>query len=164
MMQPGFGLLNYLLRFIGIKNIGWYTEVPTALASVLFVDVWMLTPFVIIVTMSGLSSLPEVIYEAADIDGASWWDKMIRITIPLLKPILVIIVIISLIDGFKVFDNIWIMTKGGPAHATELFTIYAYKEAITKGNLGMGAAASLVILVIIVIMTVLLFRFTRQEE
>jgi multiple sugar transport system permease protein len=163
MMQPGFGLINYFLKFFHISRIGWYTEVSTAFISVILVDVWMMTPFVIIVMMSGLASLPSEVYEASSIDGANWWQNTFHITLPLLKPIIIITTLISLIDSFKVFDNIWIMTKGGPARATEIFTIYAYKVGLIKGNLGAGAASSLIILVIILVISVIFIKFSKAD-
>ncbi len=163
MMQPGFGLINYFLKFFHISRIGWYTEISTAFISVILVDIWMMTPFVIIVMMSGLASLPSEVYEASSIDGANWWQNTFHITIPLLKPIIIITTLISLIDSFKVFDNIWIMTKGGPARATEIFTIYAYKVGLIKGNLGAGAASSLIILVIILVISILFIKFSKAD-
>ena len=143
MFHPAFGLVNYLLGLLGIHGLGWHSEMSTAFLTVVLVDVWMLTPFVIIIAMSGLTALPKELYEAAGIDGANRWQKFIYITLPLMKPIIVIIVLIRLIDAFKVFDNVWIMTRGGPARKTELFTIFAYKDAMLKGSLGSGAAASI---------------------
>jgi multiple sugar transport system permease protein len=164
MMQPGFGLINYFLKFLGITGLNWYTEPSSALISVLLVDIWMLLPFVIVVMMSGLSSLPQELYEAASLDGATWYQKIIHITFPLMKPIIVIVTLINLIDAFKVFDSIWIMTKGGPARATEIFTIFAYKSAIAQGYLGRGAASSIIILFIIIITTLLFIKFSKIEH
>ena len=163
MMQPGFGLINYFLKFIGVTGLGWYTEVPSALLSVLLVDVWMLTPFVIVVMMSGLASLPVELYEASSIDGATWRQNIIHITLPLMKPIIIITVLISLIDAFKVFDNIWIMTKGGPARATEIFTVFAFKNAMQQGNLGLGAAASIIVLFIVIIIAIAFINISKAE-
>ena len=163
MLQPGFGLINYFLRFVGITGLNWYTVPSSALASVLMVDIWIMLPFVIVVFMSGLSSVPPDLYEAASIDGASWRQNIFHITIPSLKPIIVIVVLINFIDAFKVFDNIWIMTKGGPARATEIFTIFAYKQALEQGYLGKGSAASIIILVIIIIFTLIFINVSKAE-
>ena len=163
-LQPGFGVMNYLIGFLGIPRIGWYAEVNTALMSVMISDLWMMIPFVIVVAMSGFASLPEEVFEAADIDGASWWTKLIKITLPMMKPIIAVIVLINLIDGFKVFDNVYIMTKGGPAHATELFTIFAYKEALKMGKLGYGATASLIVLFIIFVIALIFLKVSGAEE
>ena len=164
MMQPGFGIINYLLKFIGITGLNWYAEPSSALLSVIIVDIWMLLPFVIVVMMSGLTTVPPELYEASNIDGAKWHQNIVHITIPLMKPIIIVVALINLIDAFKVFDTIWIMTHGGPARATEIFTIFAYKTAIAQGYIGKGAASSIIILIIVIITTLLFIRFTKAEH
>jgi multiple sugar transport system permease protein len=163
MFHPAFGLVNYILGLMGFHRLGWHTEMSTAFLTVVLVDVWMLTPFVIIIAISGLSALPHELYEAADIDGANGWKKFTHITLPLMKPIIVIIVLIRLIDAFKVFDNVWIMTRGGPVRRTELFTIFAYKDAMLRGNLGSGAAASIIILIVVLILCVSFIKFSKVD-
>ena len=163
MFHPAFGLVNYIFDVLGFHGLGWHTEMSTAFLTVVLVDIWMLTPFVIIIAISGLSALPHELYEAADIDGANGWKKLIHITLPLMKPIIIIIVLIRLIDAFKVFDNVWIMTRGGPARRTELFTIFAYKDAMLKGNLGSGAAASIIILIVVLILCISFIKFSRVD-
>ena len=161
MYNQTFGLVNFILNVFHIPSLSWHTEPPTALLTIILVDIWILTPFVLIVTMAGLTNIPKELYEAAHIDGASWWSTLTNIIIPYMKPIIVIVILLNLIDAFKVFDQVWIMTRGGPALRTNLFTIYAYKEAMLKGNIGLGSAASIIVLIILIIISLIFIKSSR---
>ena len=163
MYHPAFGLVNYILKLFGISGLGWHTEITTAFLSVVLVDIWMFTPLIIIIAISGITGLPHELYEASSIDGASGWQSFTHITLPLLKPIIGVIILIRLIDAFKIFDSVWLLTKGGPAKRTELFTIFAYKDALLKGNMGSGSAASMVILIIVIIFVTIFIKYSKIE-
>ena len=149
MLNPLFGIVNFLLKkFLGIRNIGWVTDIKLALPTVIMIDSWQWTPFMMLILYAGLQMLPKEPFEAAMIDGASIWQKFIYLTLPLLRPIIVIALIFRVMEAFKSFDIIYVVTHGGPARATETMTIRAYLESFSYHRLEYGAAIGLIALII----------------
>jgi multiple sugar transport system permease protein len=129
------------------------------------VDLWQWTPFIMLAALAALESLPVELYEAATVDGASRWEMLRSITLPLIKPYLVAIVLLRAIDAFKVFDTIYILTGGGPGTATEMLTFYAYVAGFRPFNMGFTATISWAIVIIMSIVFLLFLRaFRRIEE
>lgn len=136
-----FGLLNFLS---GAK-INWLGDPSWALLAAILADVWKTTPFVVILLLAGLQILPQEIYQAARVDGASWWACLRQITLPLLKPVILVVLIFRSLDAFRVFDVIYVLTGGGPANTTETLSIYAYKVLFQTLQFGYGSALAVVI-------------------
>ena len=159
-----FGLANLTLNFLGFQSLNWLAEARLAFSVVVFTDIWLQTPFYTILLLAGLRSLPPEPFEAARIDGASSWQVLRHVTLPLLKPVFVVALTIRLIDAFRVFDTVWVLTKGGPARATEVFSIYAYMESFVYLNYGKGQAAALIGGILIGVLGWVLYRSLRASE
>ncbi len=149
MFNPENGIINYLLGLIGINGPIWLGEPKPALPAVMIVDVWQWTPFIFLLLLSGIASLPQEVFEAAKVDGASPRQIFRYITLPLLMPFMLVALLIRFIDSFKIFDTIFVMTRGGPANATETLSIYTYKVGLNFFRMGYAATLSYVILIII---------------
>ncbi len=132
------GVLNHILGLVGIRPIAWLGDSATALDSLILIDVWIYSPFAILIFLAGLQSMPKEPYEAAQVDGASGWFMFRKLTLPLLTPSIVLVTLFRLIDSLKVFDIIYATTKGGPAGATTTLHIQSYFEAIRWFNMGRG--------------------------
>jgi multiple sugar transport system permease protein len=132
------GVLNHILDLVGIRPIAWLGDSATALVSLILIDVWIYSPFAVLIILAGLQSMPREPYEAAQVDGASGWFMFRKLTLPLLTPSIVLVTLFRLIDSLKVFDIIYATTKGGPAGATTTLHIQSYFEAIRWFNMGRG--------------------------
>lgn len=159
-----YGLVNYYLGQLGILPVEWLSSPQVAMASVVLVDVWNTTSFVALMLLAGLQSLPEEPYEAAKVDGASSRQTFLHLTLPLLKPIILVVLLWRFIDTFRIFDVIYLLTAGGPARATETVSIYVYRYGFQSFNLGVAAASSFIMLVIMLIIAGLLARSIGQQE
>ena len=144
MFNDQFGVVNAVLAVLGIEPVPWLVSRWTSLGIVILTDVWLWTPWFTILILAALQTLPPEPHEAARIDGAGAWQLFRNITLPLLRPVLMVCITIRLIDAFRVFDIVWTITKGGPARSTEVFSIYAYKQAFVYLNFDLGSAASLI--------------------
>jgi multiple sugar transport system permease protein len=150
LFKARYGAVDYGLEQLGILGIDWLADPVAALAGVTIADVWQWTPFVALILFAGMQSLSQEIHEAAYVDGASLWQAFWHITLPLLKPFIMLTVFLRMIDAFKTFDLIWGITKGGPGSATESIALYTHKTAFTSFELSYAAAMSLLQLVIII--------------
>ena len=149
LLQPRFGVVNDVLsRVFGIEPVLWTAKIETAMISLIIVDVWEWTPFVFLMVLAGLAGLPREPYEAADLDGANAWHKFRDLTWPFLKPVIAIVVLLRVMDAFRIFDQVFILTRGGPAGATETLSLYLYKIAFQFFDLGYASAMSLFMLVL----------------
>jgi multiple sugar transport system permease protein len=153
-----FGIANVILGAFGIPPVAWLVSPRLGLLIVILTDVWLQTPFYVIITLAALQSMPREPHEAARVDGANAWQVFRHVTLPLLRPVLLVAVVIRSIDAFRVFDTVWTITKGEPGRRTEVFSIYAYKESFVFLNFGAGAAASLIGAVIIMAVGWVLYR------
>jgi len=159
------GPLNFFLESLGLPPVAWLAGQNSALASLVITDVWQWTPFVALATLAALESLPTELYEAATVDGASAWNLLRHITLPLLQPYIVAIVLLRAIDAFKVFDTVYILTGGGPGTATEMLTFYAYVAGFRPYNLGFTSTVAWAIVVTMTVVFLLYLRaFRRVEE
>jgi multiple sugar transport system permease protein len=163
MLHPDIGIINTALEFIGLSKVKWTTSIIVAPFTIVMVDVWEWTPFMFLATLAALQSLPVEIYDAAAVDGASKAQIFRRITLPLISPIIVTIVLIRIIDAFKLFELVFGITHAGPANATEALSYYVYLTGIKWFDLGKGAAMSWIFLLIVLgISSILLSRFRRE--
>ncbi len=158
MFNDQFGIANVIMQTLGFEPVPWMISRWTALAVVIMTDIWLWTPWFTILILAALQSLPPEPHEAARIDGANAWQVFRNITLPLLRPVLMVCIVIRTIDAFRVFDIVWTITKGGPARSTEVFSIYAYKQAFVYLNFDIGSAASLVGAVIIMVVGGVLYK------
>jgi multiple sugar transport system permease protein len=159
-----YGLVNYYLGQLGFLPVEWLSSPKVAMASVVLVDVWNTTSFVALMLLAGLQSLPEDPYEAAKIDGASAIQTFFYLTLPLLKPIILVTLLWRFIDTFRIFDVIYLLTAGGPARVTETVSIYIYRYGFQSFNLGVSAASAFIMLLIMLVIAGLLARSIGKEE
>jgi multiple sugar transport system permease protein len=155
MYNTDFGILNYIF---GAK-INWLGSPSLALNAAVFMDVWKTTPFVAILLTAGLQVIPADLYQAARIDGAGAWQAFRKITIPLLKPVIIVVLAFRTLDAFRVFDAIYVLTGGGPANSTETLSIYAYKVLFQTLQFGYGSALSLVVFLCTAMISVFYIKF-----
>ena len=160
MLNPSLGVVNYLLRRIGVPAQDWLGGHSMALISLILVDTWQWAPFTLLIVVGGLASLPLEPFEAAELDGASRLQTFFYITLPLLKPFLLIAVLFRSIDAFKTFDLIYVLTAGGPGTSTTTLNLYGYKQAIEFLELGYGATIAIIIMLIMTIFANIFLRKT----
>jgi multiple sugar transport system permease protein len=166
MLNPDFGAINGTLRGAGLDTdaLTWTASPLLAMASVIAVDVWQWTPFMFLVLLAGLQAIPEEPYEAAMIDGASAWQTFRHVTLPLLRPAILIALLLRTMDLLRVFDQIFILTEGGPGLATETVSLYIYRAAFRFFDFGYAAAMSFVLLVITNIISLAYIRLLQKQE
>jgi trehalose/maltose transport system permease protein len=153
-----FGILNYILG----EKINWLGSPFWALNAAVFMDVWKTTPFVTILLTAGLQVIPQDLYRAAKVDGASGWAVSRRITLPLLKPVILIVLIFRSLDAFRVFDAVYVLTGGGPANSTETLSIYAYKVLFQTLQFGYGATLSVVVFLCVGSISIVYVKLLRR--
>ena len=166
MLNPDFGAINGTLRRFGIstESLTWTASPKLAMVSVIAVDVWQWTPFVFLVLLAGLQAIPEEPYEAALIDGSSRWQTFWHVTLPLLKPSILIVLLLRTMDLLRVFDQIFILTEGGPGFATETISLYIYRTAFRFFDFGYAAAMSFVLLALTNVISVIYIKFLQAKE
>lgn len=154
MYNPSFGLVNTILRAIGLGTPGWLSDPDIALYSIIIVALWKYTGFYTVIFLSGLQTIPKDFTEAAYIDGASPWQCFYSVILPLLKPFMIIVSLLLLIDSFRLFDPVYVMTQGGPGdQSTETLTVYLYRVAFYFNRSGYGATISLVLFGIVALIS-----------
>jgi multiple sugar transport system permease protein len=162
MFNDQFGVVNAILEALGFEPVAWLTQRWTAFFVILLTDIWLWTPWFALILLAGLQSLPPEPFEAAAIDAAGAWRTFRYITLPMLRPVMAVCVVIRSIDAFRTFDTIWTISGGGPARATEVFSIYAYVESFQFLNLARGSAAAVIGAIIIVVFAMLLYRLLNR--
>lgn len=163
MQDPQFGVLTWALNGLGLldKSTPILATTSTALAGVLVAEVWQWTPFMVLIFMAGLRSLPSEPYEAAMIDGASAWMMFRRLTLPMMSRVIAVAILLRGIDLFRVFDYVFVMTSGGPGTATYTLSLYAWQQTFSFLKWGYGATLSLTSLVIVMVMANLFIRLAK---
>ena len=161
-LHPELGIVNYLLTLVGIPTVNWLGDADIAFWTVVLVDIWHQVSFMIILLLAGLSALPREPYEAARMDGASTLQAFVFVTLPLMRPVIVVTLLIRLIFAVKTFDLIFIMTRGGPGTATDLISYFIYRSAFYGLNIGQASAISVILLVIVLGLTGYLYRYMRS--
>jgi multiple sugar transport system permease protein len=159
---PTYGLLTYLLRLVHIPSPDWTVSVTWALPVVIFADVWQWTPFVALILLSGMQSVSTEVTEAAELDGLTEWQKLWRIVLPLIRPVLLVVVLIRLIDSIRMFDLVFVMTRGGPGSTTEVLSLFSYVTGFASGDMGSASAIAWVTVVIVNVLVAIFLRFLSK--
>ena len=155
------GPLNSFLGLVNV-NIPWLSNPNWALISVLMLEVWQWTPFCFLIFLAALQALPKDIYEAASMDYASQWQIFKRLTLPLLQPIIILVFLLRLIEAVKVFDLPFVLTKGGPGTATQVYSMYVYRTGLKFFDLGYASALAYLMLIVLMIIVVLFYRTINE--
>jgi multiple sugar transport system permease protein len=156
------GPLNEFIRLFGGEGVPWLSSPQWAPVSIMILDIWQWTPFVFLVTLAALQGLPKDLYEAAEVDGASWWNSFRRVTMPLMAPVLWLVLLLRLVEAFKVFDIPSSLTLGGPGRATEVYSLFTYRTALRFFDHGYAAAQGILLLFIVMLVVTLLFGRIRE--
>lgn len=160
--NPEFGVFNFLLKQIGIKGPAWLSSSEWAMPAVIIMAVWRGLGYNMLIYLAGLQGIPEVYYEAASIDGAGPWAKFWNITVPLLSPTTFMLLILSVIGAFQVFEYTYVMTQGGPVYATLTLVLYVYNNAFRDFQMGYASALAYLLFFILLGLTIIQFRLQRR--
>ncbi|WP_332629678.1 carbohydrate ABC transporter permease [Halalkalibacter flavus] len=166
LFDPIDGIINQLITFFGFQNVEWLSNENTAMFAILLVVVWQFAPFYMILFKAAIVGISDDLYEAAQIDGANALHKFFHITLPLLVPTIVTSSILAIVGSLKAFDIFYIMTGGGPNHATELMGTYMFKQAFINFNMGYASAIAFVMFLIALIVTVIIqvIDYSRKKK
>jgi multiple sugar transport system permease protein len=162
MFNDQFGVVNAVLEGLGLEGQPWLVQTWSAFSIILLTDIWLWTPWFTLLLLAGLQSLPKEPFEAAAIDGTTAWRVFTHLTLPMLRPVIVVCVVIRAIDAFRTFDIVWTLTGGGPGRSTELFSLYAYVHAFLNLDLGRGSAAAIIGGLIILAVGIGLYRLVDR--
>ncbi|HEY1325778.1 MAG TPA: sugar ABC transporter permease [Casimicrobiaceae bacterium] len=163
MYNPDFGIINQVLAAIGLRGRDWLGDGALAFPSVIVVDVWHWTPFVFVLLLAGIEALPQDTYEAARVDGASAWQELRYVTLPMMLPTLAVTLIFRLVVSFKVFDEVYLLTGGGPGTATEVVSFTIFRRFFTEDRAGYGSAISVIVLFLLALVIVLAIAPARRR-
>ncbi|TIN72112.1 MAG: sugar ABC transporter permease [Mesorhizobium sp.] len=164
LLQPNLGIANHLMETFGLPRLDWLGTPGMALWTMAAIDIWQQMSFVVLILAAGLAALPRDPYEAAEVDGARGWQQFVYITLPMLRPVAAITIIIQLINEFRTYDLPYVLTKGGPGNATEVLSFFAYRRAFLGLSLNEGAAAAFVLLLIVLLLTVIFFAVLERSQ
>ncbi len=164
MYHPTVGIFNKTLKSWGFDPIPWLSDGNWAFASVIIADVWQWTPFIFILSLAALQSLPSSAIEASKIDGATGWQQIIYIKLPLMLPVLIVTLLLRLIDSFKVLEVVLVMTNGGPGLSTEIMSLRINRTASEFRELGEAAAMSNLLLIVLLILTFTMFIYNKAQD
>jgi len=164
LFNPERGMINYILSFIGINDINWLGNSNLAMPAIIITDLWLSTPFVTVILLAGIMSIPKDYTEAAKIDGAGAFRSFWHITLPLLKPMIWLALLFRVMDAIKRFDTIYVMTGGGPGRSTETLDLYAYFQSFDYLNIGYGASIAIIMLIIMFILSMFILRSVQKSS
>ena len=159
-----YGIINALMNKLGLEAPLWFTQVSTSWVTIIVANLWLATPFVILVLLAGLGGLSEELNEAASIDGANRTQTFFHIILPQLKPTILIILVIRLTDAFRIYDLVYILTGGGPGGGTEVLSTFIYKRILSDWKFGQGSAAAFLVMLIICVLSFLCNKWMSEEE
>jgi raffinose/stachyose/melibiose transport system permease protein len=165
-LHPSYGALNRILDSVGLRSlaVNWLGDPKYALYSVMAIMVWIQLGYPVVMFMAGLQRVDPELYEAADLDGASWWQRFRRITVHLIRPEIYVVLVTTTIAALKIFGQIFVLTRGGPGNATLVPSYFAYKNFFEKANVGYGSAISTVLTVLILGLTVVFLQLQSRDE
>jgi multiple sugar transport system permease protein len=164
MLHPDIGIINTILQTIGLSGVKWTTSAKVAPFTIIMVDIWEWTPFMFLALLAAFQALPMELYQAAAVDGANSFQMFVRITLPLIAPVIVTISLIRVIDAFKLFELVFGITGAGPGSATESLAFYVYVIGMKWFKLGSGSAVSWLFLIILLIFAIILISRFKQKR
>lgn len=165
LLNPELGLVGYLMGVIGMEPQVWLTRSSTALPALVWIDAWEWAPYCFLIIFAALQSLPDEPYEAALVDGAGYWQTLFYITLPQLKPIIIIVIVLRTLVTIKIYDLIYILTAGGPGISTESLVMYVYKNIFIFNDMGKATASSFIVLIISIVVCRVFFEIlTKIQE
>jgi multiple sugar transport system permease protein len=164
LFEPSSGLLNFLLSIFGFSPRHWIDSADSAMVAIMLVDIWQWTPFMILVLLAGIQAVPKEVLEAAMLDGLSFVKRLRYVVIPILKPIILIVILIRIVDSIKVFDTILVLTRGGPGTSTYLMSVYNYDLLFQKMEAGDASALALITVILINIFAMALIKILRVNK
>jgi multiple sugar transport system permease protein len=162
LLSPSNGVVNNALAFFGIHGPGWWTDPHWAMPSIIIASAWKDLGFVMVILLAGLQAIPTDMYDAAKVDGAGWWRRLFSVTLPLLSPSSFFVLVISLINGFQVFDQVYAMTGGGPNGASEVVVQQIYDLTFRYGRAGEASALSWMLFAVVLAVTVIQIRGQKK--
>ncbi len=162
LLNPSNGVVNTVLGWVGIEGPGWWTDPGWAMPSIIIASAWKDLGFVMVILLAGLQAIPADLVDASKVDGAGWWRRLVSVTLPLLSPSTFFVVVISLINGFQVFDQVYAMTAGGPNGASTVVVQQVYDLTFRYGAAGEASALSWILFVVILAITVIQVRGQRR--
>ncbi|MCX6089022.1 MAG: sugar ABC transporter permease [Candidatus Atribacteria bacterium] len=160
--NPNFGLANYIFEKVGLGFQPWFASGGTAILSLILVNIWQWTPFTAIIFLAGLSGIPNDIYDAANVDGAKWYQLIFSVKLPALKQMAMVTILIRLMDNLRLFDLVYSTTQGGPGSSTETMSFFIYRHGFKFFNLGYSSTAAILVLVFIILVSQYLIRLFYQ--
>lgn len=163
LLNEGYGPINHFLNLIGLPGVAWLSDPNIVLLSIVIIDVWQWSPFAFLMLQATIQSLPKDPFEAAQVDGASKWQRFRHLTLPMIAPTMVVVYLLRLLEAFKVFDIIFTTTGGGPGYRSESITMYTYYIAMKFWSLGYASAASYTFFAIILVVSIFLFDRIRRR-
>lgn len=158
MLNSDFGIIVHGGAALGLGDLPWLADPTMAVVSIILMDAWQWTPFMFLILLAGLEGLPADLFEAAEIDGAGRWHVLVGITLPLMAPIIAIALLFRFMFAIATFDSVFVLTKGGPALATDLITLFVQREGLMNLNIASASAASFLVLILVFVATRLLFK------
>lgn len=164
LLDPQAGMINFILGSVGLPGPQWLADPHWAMPTIIVVAVWQDVGYFAVIYLAGLQSVPGSLYEAAEIDGANAWQKLTRITVPLMVPTTFFVLVTSLISGWQAFALPFLMTQGGPANSTYTLLLYIYKQAFTSLHMGYASLMAWALFLIIFVVTLVQWRFVQREE
>lgn len=165
-LHPSYGALNAILDRLGLASLArnWLGDPTYALASVMVIMVWVQLGYPVVMFMAGLQRVDPEIYEAADLDGASWWQRFSRIAVHIIRPEIYVVLVTTTIAALKIFGQIFVLTRGGPGNSTLVPSYFAYKNFFEKANVGYGSAISTVLTIMIVLLAIVFLRIQSRDS
>jgi multiple sugar transport system permease protein len=160
--DPTLGIANFFLKTLGFKPLAWLGDPKIVLISLAIIDIWQWTPFMALIITGGMRALPTDPFEAAEIDGASKWQTFIYITLPLLRPVIVVAMLLRTVDLIRFFDTVYIMTKGGPNYASSTLNVYSYLQGFNYMDMSYGSAIMIFLLMLVMFVSYL-FTLVRRR-
>jgi len=164
LLDPNIGIVNVTLKALGLPMIAFLGLPQWAMPSIAMINIWEYVGYTALLIFAGLQSIPGAVYEAASIDGASESQTFRKVTVPLLRPVLVFVIVTSVIGSFQIFDTIAITTKGGPVNATKVLNWYIYEQAFSRFNMGYATTISIILFAILIFVSMVQMRIMRAGE
>jgi multiple sugar transport system permease protein len=161
MLDRTYGVINYLLTLVGLQPVSWLGDYRIAIYTIILIDCWQFIPFVAILILSSIKSIPTSFLDAARVDGASPWKVFTKVVLPITSPVIIIVAMIRFIDAFKIFDVVFVMTQGGPGNATEMLPTYIYRQGIKFLDVGYSSATAIMF---ILVMSLVAWGFIRLRN